>query len=112
MAREKLSIKPELCAYCDEPMDPEGEHYGSRRTKDHIIPRHLGIKGTVQITSGDISAQRGNGVYACGRCNYLKNNMLPAGLREVAEIHERRAALLRQMADRVEKLIKDRRLMP
>lgn len=53
---EALRKKKEKCYYCEEKLD--------RYTKDHIIPR---CRGGSKIED--------NIVYACKRCNTLKDNM-------------------------------------
>ena len=91
------------CVYCDREFDQAW--YGGSKTKDHIIPRNMQLGDTA-------FAGRGNCVSACGACNQLKSNMLPSAMRVMADEHRKRAALLDQIADRVDTLIAKRRLMP
>jgi 5-methylcytosine-specific restriction endonuclease McrA len=85
----------DCCAYCDRPFDSE-----SRRTKDHVVPRAGGGKGIPNNT-----------IDACGSCNLAKAHFGPKGLRKRARKLEAEAALLRQIADRTEQIIKERKLL-
>lgn len=85
----------DCCAYCDRPFSDT-----LPRTKDHVVPRAAGgRKGKINITD------------ACSRCNHAKANYGPARLRRMARDHEKRAALLHQIADRAEQIIKERKLL-
>lgn len=91
------------CIYCDREFDQTW--YGGSKTKDHIIPRAM------QVDDARFTG-RGNCVSACGACNQIKSNMMPSAIRATAEEHRKRAALLDQIAERVEALIVERRLLP
>lgn len=91
----------DLCTYCGNPFNEA--HYGTRRTKDHVIPRSLNISG------GHV---REGLVPACGGCNMLKADMMPSAMRATANEHRKRAATLDRIADIAERLIEERRLMP
>lgn len=94
----------DACIYCGEPFDANA--YGGTRTQDHVVPRSFAIAG---VQSASI---RGNVVAACGRCNTLKGNMLPGGIRAAADEHRRRASIMDRIADRAEQLINERKLLP
>ena len=94
----------EHCAYCERPFGDEYTFHGVARTKDHIIPRSMTVAATY--------VGRGNEVAACGACNGIKANMMPAALRATAEEHRKRAELIDRMADRVDALIVERGLIP
>ena len=81
----------ETCPYCDGAMD-----FPSR---DHIVPRVLGGR------SGE------NIIRVCRACNTTKGGMAPAAIRVLANEVEAHAALLRQIADRVDALIETRGLL-
>lgn len=91
------------CIYCGEPFDDRQHSTGA--TRDHVIPKGLISAG------GDYQPITGNLVLACGACNHLKRNHLPEGMRAMAEAHEKRALRLRQIADRAEQIIKERKLL-
>lgn len=96
------------CIYCDRPFGSDGS--GSKQTRDHVVPRALKKYG-----EGESDLGRLNKVYACHRCNGIKANMLPKGLRKKARQIERDTeklvALMRQIADRAEAIIKERGLL-
>lgn len=93
-------MEADACIYCDRPFDDA--HYGTRRTKDHVVPRALGRGGHV----------REGVVPACGGCNQLKADMMPSALRAMAEEHRQRAKALDRIAERQARLIEERGLMP
>lgn len=84
------------CAYCDKPF---GEAPGDRSSRDHIIPKCMGVPGG-----------RHGMVDACVDCNRLKAHHTPASLRAFAKDLEASAARHRTMADRVEVLMAERGL--
>lgn len=85
----------DCCVYCDRPFTDS-----LPRTKDHVVPRAGGgRKGRINI------------VDACEPCNLAKANFGPTGLRKQARKLEDRAALLYQIADRAEAIIKERKLL-
>lgn len=114
-------IKPDhyrgkICTYCDAPLTElgagPGPRNGSTKSKDHVVPRKLGLGYHRAIDKTDMAAGRGNGVWCCQRCNSLKDSLLPDQVRIMAGYHDERAALLRQIADRSDQIIKHRRLLP
>lgn len=113
-------IKPghlsgKICTYCDEPMielQPGQPRANDIKTKDHLVPKVLGIGYLQNINARDICGGHGNGVWCCMRCNTLKGSMLPDQIRIMAAYHDQRAELLRKIADRAEEIIKHRRLIP
>lgn len=84
------------CPYCDGPMPK------TVATKDHIVPRALG---------GHRLGPR-NIIRVCLPCNQLKGEMTPEALLAVADEMEIRAAQVREMAKRVDRLISERGLLP
>ena len=111
MTKPTLRTSAASCAYCGEPFSDD--HYGTARTKDHIVPKSfkLGLDSN-KLDTNDMAAGRGNGVWACGRCNRLKGGMMPSQIKALACEHRRRAELLDRIADQADKLINDRRLLP
>lgn len=108
-------LSGKLCTYCDEPINdppPTGPRPGDTKSKDHVVPKVLGIGYLQSINVTEISGGRGNGVWCCQHCNFLKASMLPDQIRVAAAYHDERAARLRQIADRAEQIIKARRLLP
>ena len=108
-------LSGKICTYCDEPLaDPpaRGARPGDTKSKDHVVPRKLGLGYLQAIDKTDMAAGRGNGVWCCQRCNSLKDALLPDQIRIMAAYHDQRAELLRQIADRAEEIIKARRLLP
>ena len=91
----------DTCTYCGKPFDPA--FYGTRKTKDHIVPRSFNMSGG-HIRDGVVSA--------CGSCNSLKADMLPNAMRQMAAEHRKRAEALDSIAARVEDLINERGLLP
>ena len=83
------------CSYCDREFDDE-----IKRTKDHIIPR-------VVIGNG---GGHNNITHVCRRCNELKGSMTPQAMRALAVELDKRAALIRRIADRVDRIMKMRGL--
>ena len=92
------------CFYCDREFDSEVA--GRVQTRDHVVPRSL-----KKYSEAEGGLGRLNKVYACQRCNNMKANNMPVGLRRRAKQLEKDAALLRQIADRAEAIIKERKLL-
>jgi 5-methylcytosine-specific restriction endonuclease McrA len=93
-----LPIVAECCAYCGREFNEQ--FYGTRKTKDHIVPRSVAPSGT-----------RDGVIYACGSCNSIKANMLPDAMRIMADAHRNQADHLDRIAAKVDELIKARGLL-
>lgn len=84
------------CAYCDAPFTEQ-----TPRTRDHVVPRNAAKSG---LGGRNI-------VDTCEPCNHIKANFGPRRLRKMAREHETKAERLRQIADRAEQIIKERKLL-